>query len=371
MKKLLLGLVVAGALSTSAYAASCSASGTFGGRTSGDGFVADAQSAAGVTTGQTSSVVAGQVSANIGNGSATVDGLASGAALRLNTTDAMAAVAANGYNCGWMVWANPFGYWANLDKKGNDVGYDLDVYGINVGVTKYFTNFKVGLSGGYAYGDTDIKGSYGSYNTDNWNLSAYGSFYMNNFFVDALIGYMWTDYDSYKAVGINTATASASSFDGDSWFTHLKVGYNFEFCSWIITPSVAWDYVHTDVDGFTLKDKNPLPGAIVDRKVSSSSTYSSRLPIMLRVAKNFGTNQLYIQGGYIREFNDYGANGSVFDPAGGKYWVKGQKNNQNYGTVGAGWMGSYNRFNYGLTYDYEWASGYDSHLANIYLGIKF
>lgn len=343
------------------------------------GFVAkseDEQESIGETVQGSTTQVARAVVSNIkpANG-ISLGGIARGS--DLGSVDAMAAVAADGYNCGWEVWVNPFATWAKEDqsRRNNDVGYDADIYGANIGLTKRFSNFYVGAMFGYAHADVDADQGYASFDSENYTLGLFGGFSLNKFKIDMSAGYTWTDYEDYKgrATNINVKNGMAvwaKDYDGYSWFTSIKASYDFNVNCWTITPSIGWDYIHTNIDRYTMH----FVDGTNDLFSGKTNNYSSRMPIMLKVARDFGAANIYVQGGYIREFNDSRTNGTYgFVGTGGQVMTaRGRRPEQNFGTAGAGISGNIGRWKLGATYDYLWdGKDFDAHTVNGYVGITF
>lgn len=331
---------------------------------------ADNKANTGTNASTAAMATASVISANISpaGGVSMGSGLARGS---VSSVSSMAAVGASGYDCGFELWINPFAVWADEDADGNFAGYDLDVYGFNLGLTKRFDNFYVGAMFGYAYTDFDSKGGVGrsSFDTDNYTLALYGGFSVCNFNIDLSGGYTWTDYEDYRYTTLGGTRFNVADRDGHTWFFNIKASYDFDINEcWTITPSIAWQYADSESDGFQGRDA----AGNLDTYYLKSSRYSSRLPLMLQVTRNFSCASVFVRGGYIREFNDDAFSSRFINGAGNRVSAFGRDPGQNFGTVGAGISGNFGRVNLGLTYDYEWNNkDYDSHTVNFKAGIKF
>jgi len=330
----------------------------------------------GVSANAANTIAAGTTTVNAVVGSVTkgVAGpgvsLGSGFAMNpkvLTTVDGMAAVAASGYDCGFVLWANPFGEWARRDTgtwEGSPTpGFRADTYGFNLGFHKVLDFGKIGVFGGFA--DTSVKDktvnnmAAGGMHVDNWTFGIYGDFNVKNFLFSAAFGHSWSRYHNVR-MSQPGAVVPIGKHNGNIWFSALKVGYDFKVAScWTITPTFGWNY--TDVN------------RKAHHTYLKQSMYSSRLPMMVKFAYNFTGGNVFLQTGYTRELGGKAPdirliNGVVIRSSD----VLTRPTSNDFGTVGVGFDGNAGRFTYGAGYDYEFDTrGYNSHAVNLRFGIKF
>lgn len=402
MKKLLLGWLAVGCLATGAFASDCSVGdvvdtwatdtdladsfGTTDAKSTKSAILRTNEAAVGGTQqGSTETVraVIAQVKPGSGfsMGGVSVSSINAGSSM-----EAYAAVATHGYNCGWELWATPFASWAQLDKSGNSAGYDHDTYGLNIGVTKRFDKFYVGALAGFARGEFDADGAYAKHESDNWTVGLYGGLNIGKLFVNSTVGYVWSEYDDEKfniVYGANNAAnpylwrAKGKNHDGRSWFADIKVGYDFELGGcWTVTPSVGFEYINSKSKSYKANAVNLTDNTIANQVIrfNESKATSARIPVMIKVARQIKSVNVFAEGGYIRELHDSASTGSFIVPnGGGSYaWaMKGRKPEKDFGKVGAGLTGMVGRWNYGLRGDYEWSSDFDAFTLTGKIGVTF
>lgn len=283
----------------------------------------------------------------------------------------------------WRVWANPFATWDSRKIADLRNGYNLDIYGIALGVDRKFGNFFAGAAFVYAASNYGIKGFDAKSDISGWTANLYGGFFANNFFGRLNFGYTWHNYDS-KLINYAAGRLYADNHDGSSFNIDAQFGYDIGTCAgFVIRPTIGLEYVRSEVDSYVMGSPfNPYSYAYDKAKRSSLRT-----PIMLEIEKDFAfpctVLKTNLHGGWVREWQDdiesFGANVMYRNIGAGtaaasiaNYNVNTLEPIKNRGTVGVAVSGTlFSRIDVGVGYDFEWASDYRSHNGNVSFGFKW
>lgn len=173
-----------------------------------------------------------------------------------NGTEASGMYAGNVTN-GLRGWVQGFGLTGDQDDRDGVSGYDVDSYGVAVGLDtqSLADNWIWGLA--FAYSDTDVD-SDGVNNTntdiDNYQVSVYANYDLDDrTYISGQAGYVWGDNDQtrYNVGGTGGSTATAD-YDSDVIFAGLEAGRKYMVGgNTVLTPKALINYQHYDADGYT------------------------------------------------------------------------------------------------------------------------
>lgn len=171
-------------------------------------------------------------------------------------TEATGMYAGNVTN-GLRGWVQGFGLTGDQDERDGVSGYDVDSYGVAVGLDtqSLADNWIWGLA--FAYSDTDVD-SDGVNNTntdiDNYQVSVYANYDLDDrTYIAGQAGYVWGDNDQtrYNVGGVSGLTADAD-YDSDVIFAGLEAGRKYMVGgNTVLTPKALINYQHYDADGYT------------------------------------------------------------------------------------------------------------------------
>jgi uncharacterized protein YhjY with autotransporter beta-barrel domain len=145
--------------------------------------------------------------------------------------------------------------WGDKDRTDRETGFEFESHGVTIGADYRFTDsFVGGLALGYAKGDTDFDDDGGSQDSDGYSGTAYGTWYSERSYFDWIATYGTVGYDSVRNINITSMGITDRAFgdtDAGQWALGLGTGYDFGKGAFRIGPTLAVNYVHIDVDGFT------------------------------------------------------------------------------------------------------------------------
>ncbi len=159
----------------------------------------------------------------------------------------------------WGVFVNGTFSLGDRSRRGNEIAFDFDSWGLTAGTDYRFDNGAVaGLAAGYSSYSADFTQDTGSLDGDTWSLQAFGTFDLReNLYVDATLGYSETDFDIDRVVdlsGIGNLTRSVAqgSTDARQVSASLSLNYRIQLDNaWTITPYGEFNYADTRIDAYS------------------------------------------------------------------------------------------------------------------------
>ena len=151
------------------------------------------------------------------------------------------------------VWLKPFGGWTQQDNRQGVSGYDIDSYGLAMGVDgDLSSSWNVGAALAYINSDVDSNLAAGSHqiDMDSYLAKVYVTKLLDE--VTALnlqIGAGVSDYDSSRRL----FTGDVANADYDSWHVQFSAELERSFlvsAKTVITPYGHVDYSYVNVDGY-------------------------------------------------------------------------------------------------------------------------
>ncbi|MCF8495965.1 MAG: autotransporter domain-containing protein [Alphaproteobacteria bacterium] len=155
------------------------------------------------------------------------------------------------------IWGQVFGATGNQDVRDGVVGYDVDTYGVAVGVdTETLAEGWVwGLGFSYANSNVDSKNANTTEtDVDNYQIALYGQYdWDDRSYVNGQVGYAFGNVDStrHNVGGLSGVNANAD-YDADQIAARLEAGRDFSGGgNMTVTPKVLANYLHYDADDYT------------------------------------------------------------------------------------------------------------------------
>jgi len=145
------------------------------------------------------------------------------------------------------------------DRRGKEVGFDFDSWGLTTGLDYRFGNGAVaGVALGYSRYDADFDRQGGGVESDTITIQGYGTYgFTDQFYIDATLGYSTADVDQDRVVDLRGIgdfgrTVARGSTDSTQLSTSLALNYQLPFGD-------AWDavvfgqafFAANDIDDFT------------------------------------------------------------------------------------------------------------------------
>lgn len=293
-------------------------------------------------------------------------------------TEATGMYAGNVTN-GLRGWVQGFGLTGDQDERDGVSGYDVDSYGVAVGMDtqSLVENWVWGLA--FAYSDTDVDSDgVNQTNTDidSYQVSLYTSYDLDDrTYIAGQAGYVWGDNEQTRSnVGGITGLTADADYDSDVIFAGLEAGRRYLVGgNTVLTPKALVNYQHYDADGYTETGAGGLnlttSGEEIDLfeigvGVDASWDYQQADGSFLQPKIGVGVRHDLI-GDEYQTTSTFGAGGASFqtegfDPAQTTFNVSAD-------------VTYFSTTNWELSagYDFEIKSDYDSHAGTLKAAYKF
>ncbi len=151
---------------------------------------------------------------------------------------------------GFSVWATPTIKGFTQGQKEGISGFTATSYGAAFGAdTLVRPDTRVGLSVGLTQTDVSFSGPLsGNRNTAlTAQAGVYGTWFQNNFFIDGAAGFGYSWYNTKENISGFGATRNGD-FGGVQFNAKIAAGYDWRVMGAIVTPSIAFQEVHLDID---------------------------------------------------------------------------------------------------------------------------
>ncbi|OGW85648.1 MAG: hypothetical protein A3C35_02130 [Omnitrophica bacterium RIFCSPHIGHO2_02_FULL_46_11] len=180
-------------------------------------------------------------------------------------------------------WIQGFGNHSDQGTRHGVEGYQANVFGTAIGADKLLSpKFRLGLAGGYAYGDVNSKSVgrpetdvnsfqgviYGSYDIKGARLeeknpaASVPSEKNDSLYVDGLFAFSHNNYDSSREVFLGSSTRTANSdYNGQQYSTKWELGYTLPNSFWQdirVTPFTSLQYSYLHLHSYTEKNAGAL-----------------------------------------------------------------------------------------------------------------
>ncbi len=156
------------------------------------------------------------------------------------------------------IWAKGFGNYSNQDRRSGIDGYESWTAGSAIGfdapADSIDPHLRVGIAGGYAYGNVDSKGSdNGNTDINSYQGTLYSSYTRDPWHVDSAFSFAWNQYEGRRDIAFVNRRADAS-YDGQQYGAYIDGGYTFKgknLQGFEITPVASLEYTHLHLDSYT------------------------------------------------------------------------------------------------------------------------
>lgn len=272
------------------------------------------------------------------------------------------------------IWASPFYTKQDRDMRSGYYGWDYKAGGLSLGFDRWFGNFNVGAAFTYSRAKVSEDGANDDNKINNYSGWLYATYRAcNGFFLNMTGGYNYGDNDMKRYIGSTINRWQTASNHTSTWWIGGDVGYDFRASSnFTLTPSVGLYYLTAKSSAFAYQ------GAFVGAHVNEIKDKSLLLPVELTATYHSQLNEcsaidVNVSGGYTYNFKNDGAKGDMYYDYNPAYpiFIQGVKPGQNSWNIGAGLKYNYKRFDVGVDYRYIGGSDYKSHNVSATVGVKF
>ncbi|MCB9964543.1 MAG: autotransporter domain-containing protein [Rhodospirillales bacterium] len=290
-------------------------------------------------------------------------------------------MAAGNMTHGLKVWGQAFGTTGTQDSRDGVSGYDVDTWGLTVGVdTQTLADDWVwGLA--FTYADTAVD-SDNAVNTqvdlDTYQIALYGDYKWDAAtYINGQIGYGMNKGDQSKTNVGGTGLTANADVDSDVFFARLEAGRDYDMDNgWTLTPIANLNYQHISSDGYTETGTCGtlcLTNVDVENMNSLEAGLGAEASYLHQMADgSFLKPKLHAAYRYDFIGDEVQTTGAFSGVSATRFTVKGFDAQQNTFNVGAG-LSFYSSSNFELSanYDYELKEDYDAHNGYIRAGFKF
>ncbi len=169
-------------------------------------------------------------------------------------------MAAGNMTHGLQLWAKAFGSTGDQDARDGVSGYDVDGYGVTVGMdTQTLAEDWVwGLA--FTYADTEVDSdNVNRTNTeiDTYQIALYGDYTWDSAtYINGQIGYAMNSGDQTRSNIVanvaGTTTTGSADVDSDVFFARLETGRDFDMDNgFTLTPIAMLNFQHIDTDNYS------------------------------------------------------------------------------------------------------------------------
>ncbi len=158
------------------------------------------------------------------------------------------------------VWLEPFGYYIDQDRVGEQMGFHGDAIGILGGFDYTFKNgFLLGFGVGYDRENIHWKQHRGRGDINSGHLGIYADWIQTDYYVEAAAIFGINAYDASRYMNFSTIDRTAKHDSKGYDFTgHLAGGYYFKYCEYEFGPFASIDYLYLHQNGFKEKGASSL-----------------------------------------------------------------------------------------------------------------
>lgn len=149
------------------------------------------------------------------------------------------------------LWTTGFGAWTDMDGNGNAAGLSSDTGGFLIGADTLFSDWRLGVVGGYSYTSFDVPGRASSGDSDNWHVGAYAGHQWGPVGLRTGIAYTWQDMETSRSVLFpGYADQLKGDYDAGTFQAFGELGWRFDTAFAAFEPFANLAYVRLHTDGF-------------------------------------------------------------------------------------------------------------------------
>lgn len=184
------------------------------------------------------------------------------------------------------VWAQVFNTNISQGNTGASRGYSASSAGLAFGADKEIAeNLTLGTSLSYASSNIKSRDALGKTSIDAYQINFYTGQNFDQFFFNNLVGFVYSNYQSSRAIPIAGVVANAN-YNGKTYIARSMFGLNEKFESgFILSPAITITAAHNSVDNYSENNAGTLNLRIKNR---SSNFFETRAGVALsKVYKMF------------------------------------------------------------------------------------
>ncbi|MEL6868657.1 MAG: autotransporter domain-containing protein [Pseudomonadota bacterium] len=136
-------------------------------------------------------------------------------------------------------------------------GFDFDTLGVTAGIDYRLRNdLAFGAAIGFANAEVDYNNTGGNLDSDSLTYTVYSTYFTDRFYIDVLAGIGDIDFDSARTMvfadgGTGVDTIALGRTEGDQRIVSANFGYNIDRNGWLFVPFLGYDFIDTNIDGYS------------------------------------------------------------------------------------------------------------------------
>ncbi len=152
---------------------------------------------------------------------------------------------------GYGVWGQFFGSKGDGEGAAGSSGYGQSMTGVSVGIdSQVKDSVLIGMNFSYASSENNSHNHLKANQVDSYQINSYASKSIGKYFVDGMLGFVWNNYHSDRAIPLIGQTASAD-YSGQTYIANLSTGFTENLSSKLnITPTIGLSYAHNNIDSY-------------------------------------------------------------------------------------------------------------------------
>jgi len=261
-------------------------------------------------------------------------------------------------------WLDAYGVLGSLDGDSNASTVDYQIGGGTIAMDyRFLDQYLVGIAGGYAHTDTDLKRLPRDGNANTGQVGLYLGQVTPRYYVDVAARFAYSSINTNREISFTQPSRTAkASFDGLSYGAHLAGGLNVaDFAGIVFQPVAGFDYVRLYRESITEKGANSLNLFVPSENLNSIVTkLGARLFGQFQIADGLW----FLPDLNVRWMHEFGDNQRAIDAklagavSGGNWAVSSVSWPRDTAVIGVGWtITTRNHFQLYLDYDATVGSG--------------
>lgn len=242
---------------------------------------------------------------------------------------------------------------AERDSTDRETGFDLDGYGVTVGLDRTGSRSTFGGSLAYETEESDLKSNSGRIDSQSVEGSLHASWFpTDTVFVDLIAGAGQGDLEqdrviAYTLLGTTVDQVARGETDFDQLFGTLALGWDLGgkggSGAWQVSPEARVEWLEVDVDGFSEVMSDPTApgnglGLEIDAQSFTSLTGNLGLQIARAHSTSWGVLLPAVSAEWVHEFEDgveLLTGRFLGDPTDETYVLQSDEAVEDYGRLGA------------------------------------
>jgi autotransporter-associated beta strand protein len=168
-------------------------------------------------------------------------------------------------------WIDGSGIYGDVDGNANESAFDYTIWGGSLGAdVQLADHWVLGLAGVYANTDIDFSSRPGEGGIDTFQGGLYAGYVDPRFHLGVSGRYAYNDTDGKRQIAYGLNRTAKADIDGDDYGARFEGGLNLlDIGGFILQPTASVDYTRLDQDGYTESGAGALNLEVEDNDLDS------------------------------------------------------------------------------------------------------